>query len=288
MKLGWVVNLMLLVGVIGLGVYAWHRGNQPSEPSYKLSTQTATAATKISVALKAGGGYTLEKRGNVWYLSAPLQARADQTQVQRILDLLAATSKEQLPATDLKRFDLDAPALSVTIDAQTFAFGTINPLTQDQYIATGANVYLVQSYYASLVPLSANRILTHNLFREGETPTAFTFKSFNVTQQDGKWTLSPLPAGEKERPSQDELNRWTDSWRYASSLATQVAGAKAASETIGVKLSDGKTLTFKVLRKEPDLVLVRPDEKLEFQFSGEMSKRLLHPLPAKGDSAGAS
>lgn len=289
MKLGWVVNLLLLVGVIGLGAYAWHRGNQPSEPSYKLSTQTATAATKISVALKAGGGYTLEKRDKVWYLSAPLQARADQTQVQRILDLLAATSKEQLPATDLKRFDLDAPALSVTIDGQTFAFGTINPLTQDQYIATGANVHLVQSYYASLVPPNANRILTHNLFRQGETPTAFTFKSFNVTQQDGKWTLSPLPAGEKERPSQDELNRWVDNWRYASSLATQVAGAKPARETIGVKLRDGKTLTFAVLREEPDLVLVRPDEKLEFHFSGEMSKRLLHPLPAKdGSHAGAS
>ena len=289
MKLGWFVNLMLLVGVAGLAVYAWHRGNQPSEPSYKLSTQTAGAATKISVKPKTGDGYTLEKRDQTWYLSAPMQARADQTQVQRILDLLAATSKEQLPATDLKRFDLDAPALSVTIDAQTFAFGTTNPLTQDQYIATGANVYLVQSYYASLVPASANRILTHNLFRPGETPTAFQFKSFNVTQQDGKWTLSPAPADEKERPSQDELNRWVDDWRYASSLATQTPSGKTATETITIKLSDGKTLALALVRKAPDLVLVRPDEKLEFHFSGEMSKRLLQPLSVKdAGRAGAS
>jgi hypothetical protein len=289
MKLGWFVNLMLLVGVVGLAVYAWHRGNQPSEPSYKLSTQTASAATKISVKPKTGDGYTLEKRDQTWYLSAPMQARADQTQVQRILDLLAATSKEQLPATDLKRFDLDAPDLSVTIDAQTFAFGTVNPLNQDQYIATGPNVYLVQSYYASLVPASANRILTHSLFRPGETPTAFQFKSFNVTQQDGKWTLSPAPADEKERPSQDELNRWVDDWRYASSLATQTPSGKTAIETITVKLSDGKTLALALVRKEPDLVLLRPDEKLEFHFSGEMSKRLLQPLSVKDPGrAGAS
>lgn len=289
MKLGWIVNLLLLIGVIGLGIYAWHRGNQPAEPSFKLSTQTASAAAKVSVALKTGGGYALEKRDNTWYLSAPMQARADQTQVQRILDLLAATSKEQLAATDLKRFDLDAPAMSVTIDGQTFSFGTTNPLTQDQYLATGSSVYLVQSYYGSLVPARADRLLTHSLFRQGETPTAFTFKSFTVTQKDGKWTLSPLPSTEKERPSQDELNRWVDDWRLASSLSTQVAANKAAAETISVKLSDGKTLDFAVLRKEPELVLVRTDEKLEFHFSGEMSKRLLQPLPAKEPGrAGAS
>jgi Domain of unknown function (DUF4340) len=289
MKLGWVVNLLLLVGVIGLGVYVWHRGNQPAEPSYKLSAQTASAATKISVAMKKGGSYALEKRDNAWYLIAPLQARADQTQVQRVLDLLAATSKEQMPATELKRFDLDAPPVSVTVDGQTFAFGTINPLTQEQYIATGNNVYLVQSYYASQVPVSADRMLAHNLFRQGETPAAFTFKSFNLTQKDGKWTVTPAPAEEKDRPSQDELNRWVDDWRFASSLSTQPAASKPATETISVKLSDGKTLDFSVLSKEPELVLVRKDEKLEFHFSGEMSKRLLQPVSGKEAArAGAS
>jgi hypothetical protein len=241
------------------------------------------------VAMKKGGGYALEKRDNTWYLTAPMQARADQTQVQRVLDLLAATSKEQMPAADLKRFDLDAPAVSVTVDGQTFGFGTINPLTQEQYIAVGGNVYLVQSYYASQVPVSADRMLTHNPFRQGETPAAFTFKSFNVTQKDGKWTMAPLPAAEKERPSQDELNRWVDDWRFASSLSTQAAASKPATETISIKLSDGKTLDFSVVSKEPELVLIRNDEKLEFHFSGEMSKRLLQPLSVKeAGGAGAS
>jgi hypothetical protein len=288
MRLGWVVNLLLLHGVVGLALNAWKRGNPPTEPTFKLSTQSAAAAKKIVVVPKKGDGYTLEKRDNVWYLSAPVQARADQTQVQRILDLLSASSKEQLPAADLKRFDLDAPMLRVSIDGQTFAFGTMNPLTQEQYIATGQNVYLVQSYYGSLVPATADRMLTHNLFRSGETPTAFSFRSFNVTQKDGKWTLSPAPP-EKERPSQDELNRWVDDWRLASSLTTQTLNGKPAGENITVQLSDGKSLSFVVVRAEPELVLVRNDEKLEFHFSGEMSKRLLHPIPAKDNArAGTS
>src|SRR5690349_206673 len=205
MRLGWIVNAVLLIGVIGLGVYVWRHGNQPSEPTYKLSSLSANAVKQVSVKIKGKDAYVLDKRDNVWYLSSPLQARADQTQVQRVLDVLAANSKEQLPATDLKRFDLDAPSITVAVDGQTFAFGTLNPLTQEQYVATGTNVYLVQSYYASLIPSSADRLLTHNLLRQGETPAAFTTKSWSVTQKDGKWTLSPQPANEKERPSQDDL-----------------------------------------------------------------------------------
>ena len=242
MKLGWVVNLILLIGVIGLGAYVWHRSNQPAEPSYKLSALGANAVSKVAITPKQGGGYVLEKRDNTWYLSAPMQARADQSQVQRVLDLLAATSKEQLPATELKRFDVDAPSLTVQIDGQTFAFGTVNPLTQEQYIATGANVYLVQSYYASQVPVSADRMLTHSPFRQGETPVAFTFKTFSVTQKDGKWTMTPPPAQEKERPSQDDLNRWVDDWRFASSLTTQSASTTKCGGWVCVKVPSSKLM----------------------------------------------
>lgn len=284
MKLGWIVNLLLLAAVIGLGTYAWHQGNQPKEPSYKLSALSATAVKKIEVAPRGGAGYTLEKRGETWFLTSPLEARADQTQVQRVLDLLSASSKEKLAATDLERFELDPPALKITVDGQTFSFGTTNPLTQDQYLTTGDSVYLVSAYYLSLIPARPDRLLTHSLFNQNEKPMGFAFKDFRVEQKEGKWTILP-EAAEKERPSQDDFNRWADDWRYASSLLTQPWSAKAAPETVQVQLADGKSIVFVVARREPELILARPDEKLQFQFSGEMSRRLLRP--AAKDKAGA-
>jgi len=285
MKLGWIVNVLLLAAVIGLGAYAWHKGNQPKEPSHSLSTLSPGAVKKIEVTRREGAAYSLEKRGEIWYLTSPLEARADQSQVQRLLDLLAATSKEKLAATDLKRFDLDPPALTVTIDNQVFSFGTTNPLTQEQYVATGDSVYLVSSYYLSLIPTQADRLLTHNLFHQDEKPVSFAFKDFRVEQKDGKWSVMPAPA-DKERPSQDDLNRWADDWRLSSSLLTQVWDGKATSETVQVKLADGTNVVFAVIRKEPELVLARPDEKVQFQFSGEMTKTLMRPPVAK-DKAGA-
>ncbi|HTT38489.1 MAG TPA: DUF4340 domain-containing protein [Burkholderiales bacterium] len=289
MKRGWVVNLVLLVGVIGLGLYAYYKSNEPKEPSYKLSTLTASAAKTIVVESRSEPAYRLERRGDVWFLAAPTQARADQSQVQRILDLLSASSKEKLAAGDLQRFDLATPALKVVIDGQTFAFGGTNPLTQDQYVATGDGVYLVSTYFASLVPKQADRMLTHRLFSDSEVPTGFALNRFSVERKDGKWTLTPQPAQDNERPSQDDLNRWADDWRYASSLATRTWSGKPGHDLVQVKLSDGKTLTLTIVQTAPELVLGRADEKLQFQFSGEMSRRLLQPQPAKDKpGAGAS
>ncbi len=286
MKLGWIVNALLLIGVIGLGAYAWHKSGQPKEPSYKLSTLAIAGVKKIEVAPRNSPGYTLEKRGETWFLTAPIEARADQTQVRRMLDLLSAASKEKLAATDLKRFDLDPPALKVSMDAQTFSFGGTNPLSQDQYLGTGGGVYLVPAYYAALVPRASDRVLTHSLFNESEKAVGFKFKGFNVEQKDGKWTLAPPPSADRERPSQDDLNRWADEWRYASSLVTQPWSGKPTSDLVEVKLAGGKTIAFVVVRREPELILARPDERLQFQFSGEMTRRLLNPAPGK-DKEGA-
>jgi hypothetical protein len=127
------------------------------------------------------------------------------------------------------------------------------------------------------------------LFKESEKAVGFKFKGFSVDQQDGKWTLAPQRSSDKERPSQDDLNRWADDWRYASSLVTQPWSGKSTPDVVQAKLADGRTITFVVVRREPELILARPDEKLQFQFSGEMTRRLLNPAPGKDkDGAGAS
>jgi hypothetical protein len=231
-------------------------------------------------------GETIEvaKRGDAWYLARPFEGRADRSQVERLLELASASSKEKLAATDLARFDLDRPSLTVTLEDQRFAFGTVNPLSQEQYVLAGDGVYLLSSFYSSLVPQKAERLLTHSLFLGGESPVAFALPGARIELQDAKWVRRPATGA--EQPSQDDFSRWVDGWRFASSLLTQRAGAKAAAEHVEVRLADGRTLRLGVLQKQPELILVRPDEKLQFHFSGEMGRRLLTPPEAAaGDSA---
>ncbi len=178
------------------------------------------------------------------------------------------------------------PALTVTLGDQRFAFGTMNPLNQEQYVLAGDAVYLLPSFYASLVPQKAERLLTHALFVAGETPVAFVLPAFRVEQQGAKWVR--VPPAPKEPPSQDEFNRWVEGWRFASSLVTQRAGSGVVKERIEVRLSDGRTLKLEVLQKDPELILVRPDEKLQFFFSGEVAKRLTTPPEAPAPASDAA
>ena len=287
MKTAWIVNLLLLTGVVGLVLFAIYRPKEEQAPQHRISTLASAQIKHILIEPKGGPPIELEKREDGWFLIRPYAARADGTQVERLLDLSAASSKEKLAATDLKRFDLDAPSLKVSFDQQTFAFGTTNPLSQDQYVLSGDSVYLLSTFYTSLVPQKAERLLAHSLFRQSEKPAAFTYKDFRLEQRDGKWTLTPAPVSEQDKPSQDDINRWVDEWRFASSLLTQPAGGKAPSEIIEVRLTDGKTLKLGVLQKEPELILLRPDEKLQYHLSGELARHLMS-RPAASPQTGAT
>jgi hypothetical protein len=289
MRTGWIVNLLLLIGVAGLAAYAlWGRKGEDA-PGHAIAAVKAVEIKRVVIEPRDGKGMILEKQGEDWFLAQPVQARADHSQVDRLLDLLSAKSREKLPATDLQRFELDTPELKVSFDGHTVAFGTTNPLSQDQYVLSGEGVYLLSAYYRSLVPQGPERVLAHALFRRDEKPVAFVLKGFRVEQRDAKWVLSPAPA--QDQPSADDFNRWVDDWRYASSLLTQPAGGKAPVETIEVRLADGRLLALGVRQREPELVLVRTDEKLSFHFSGEMARRLLSPpaaTPAPAGDAGAA
>jgi hypothetical protein len=282
---GWVVNLGLLLGVVGLGLYVTYRPAADDTAHYRLTALAAATVSRILIEPAGSRAIELAKRGESWFLIRPFEARADRTQVERLLDLLAAEAKEKLAATDLARFDLDKPALTVTLGDARFAFGTVNPLSQEQYVLAGDSVYLLSAFHTSLVPQQPERLLTHALFLESERPVAFDLRRFKVVLKDAKWVVSPA-AGQDE-PSQDDFNRWVEGWRFASSLLTRPASGKSASETVSVRLADGRELRLAVLQREPELILVRSDEKLQFHFSGELAKRLMHP-PAVTSLEGGS
>jgi hypothetical protein len=282
MRRAWLVNLLLVIGVAGLALYAIYRPKpEDKTPRHKVSQVAGATVQKVRIEPQSAPPIELEKRGEAWFITAPLAGRADQSQMDRLLDLLQASSTERLPATELARYDLDRPRLKVQFDGQVLAFGTTNPLTQEQYLLAGDSVYLLSSYFASVVPTQPDRLLTHALFRPGEKPVGFAFKEFRVTQKDATWTVEPpLPEG-KEAPGPDEINRWVDNWRFASSLVTRPAGSRKPQDEIQVTLAGGAQVKLGVLQREPELILLRQDEKLEFQFSAESGPRLItRPEPA--------
>ncbi|MET0218169.1 MAG: DUF4340 domain-containing protein [Burkholderiales bacterium] len=264
------LNIVLALLVAGLALFLYLRPKPGAVPELALSTLEPDQVTRVQVE-RGGGSIVLEKHDGRWYLSEPYRARADEFRTRQLLELLNVKASRKLPATELARFDLDRPTARVVFDHQPISFGTVNEMSNEQYVAADDGVYLIPVRHAAALPLDAKDLTGRQLFAADEEPVELAVGPVTMSQQDGRWRLSPETAG----LSQDDLNRWGDEWKGASSLLTQKAEGAAGTETITVKLKSGKTVRLVVLQREPELILLREDEGLQYHFSAAAGKRLL-------------
>lgn len=277
MKRSFLVNLLLALLVGGLALWmTLQPGRKSAAPEQPLSTLKRDAIDRIRIQREGLPEFVLERRGGRWVQTAPFPARTDSSQAGRLLDLVAATSSRQLPATDLERFELARPFARVTLGDQVFAFGAVNTLTNEQYLLTNDSIHLVSPAIGFGLPTRTDALASHMLLGENEIPASLRTGALRMETRDGRIVLDPEPP-EAERPSQDELRDWLEQWRYASSLSTAPAGSPAKGELVRVGLEDGRTLEFVVVQRTPELVLARQDENLLYTFAAEQADRLLSP-----------
>ena len=282
MKRSLLINIVLALIVAGLALwFAFKPDDEPKGgPAQAVSQKPAADAKRIAIARKGLPEFVLEKdAGGRWVQTKPFPARVDASKAGRLLDLLGATARTTYPATDLARFDLDQPTVRVTIDDQAFAFGSVNPVTDEQYLLASDKVFLVSPVHGFSMPTQADSLASHMLLAEDEIPTSFTLPGFKLELKDGKWASTPPPA-DPAKISQDDYIRWAEGWRMAASVATQVASGRQAGDTVRIALQNGRTLELIVLSRAPEMRLLRTDENLEYVFPADTATRLLSPVTA--------
>ena len=271
----WLTLALLAAAVGGLATWLFHYRTPADGPqTYALSELKAKSVKRIRVEPAQSATVELERDGESWRIAAPFTARADKMRVERLLAILDARSLAQMRATDLARYDLDRPRVKVTIGQQTFGYGAVNEATREQYVLTNDSVYAVPLSQRVAVPRDADALISRALFAPDEVPVRFDFEHFNAALQGGTWAFVP-PAADV---GPDERNAWADSWRNASAMgAARHEGDAAAAESFTVHFKDGRTIAFRVLAREPQLVLLRPDEGVRYHFQPEVAKKLFSP-----------
>ena len=283
MKGRFALNLALLAVVIALALFAYYKPAKTAT-EHKLSTLKPTEATSIKVEIAGEPPIALARTGADWKITAPLTARADGTQVQRLLEILDASAKDRFPAQGLARYDLNEPAARLIINQQAFGFGGFNQMSREQYVLTQDGIYPLSLRYGSLLPKSVHQVISRQVFAADEAPVAFRLADFELAQNDGKWQLTP-PAADL---GADDLTRWIDEWRLASALAVLPLSNRTAMTRVKVTLKSGTDIFISVLQREPQFVIARSDQPYEYQLSAEAGKRLLAPPaaePAKTEPA---
>ena len=132
---------------------------KPDFSRIRLSETPPGKASSIRIERAGTPAILLQKKDGVWKIVAPVMASARQESVASILSILDAKSGQKLGAADISRFGLDRPELKLVIDSEEFDFGMLNPVTGQQYVKKGKDIYLVPARYAlipSLAEMEAN------------------------------------------------------------------------------------------------------------------------------------
>lgn len=277
------MNAALAAVVTALGAWVYFKPARDAPSEFPLSALKPSEARSIRVERPGEPPVVLERRDSAWRITAPFAARGDDLRVQRLLEIVEAKASHRLPATDLARFELERPQARVVIDGQAFAFGMVGAVAREQYVLTGGTVYTINPRYGTALPSSAGELASRQLLAAGEAPVRIEQKEFTIEQRDGRWTLAPA-AG---KLSQDDFIRWIEEWRLSRATRVEPYVKGKALGEISLQLKDGRRVTLSILAREPELVLARPDEKLQYHFRPDIAKRLLAPPgAARPSSAG--
>jgi hypothetical protein len=282
MKAKVILNLLLVLAVTAIALFAIRQPQQKQDTGSKLVELKREQVSRIAIERRNAAPIRLEKQADGWHVVAPYTARADQSQVDRILDLTTATAKQKLAREDLARFELDPPQLTVTLDDRAVTFGRINDVTSEQYVATADAVYLVAPFYGYGVPGEAEKLTSRKLLGDHEQPVAFDFGGYRVVRDDkGTWSESGTPPSRAtDKLSQDEYNRWADEWRVTYALAVEPHKGSAGKQRVVVKFKDGKSVSLVAASTATGLSLLRTDQDMVYRFGIDAGRRLMDPHAA--------
>jgi hypothetical protein len=280
-----LLNAALLAALLGLGLYAYLRPANEGSPETRITQLGRDQIDRVRIERRSSPDIYMEKRNGNWHMLEPYRTRVEQLQIDRVLDLSAATASERLAGENLSRYGLEPATLSVTLNDQAFAFGNINEVTNEQYLGSGDSVYLVKTYFGYGMPINATKLLSHKLIGSNEIPVAFDFGGWQaVKNEKGGWTIqgeSNASDGD-DTLSADTLNLWVAEWQLASSLSATPHEGSANGERIVIRFSNGNSATIKVLSRDTDVLLLRVGENMRYQLGAEAGGRLLDPYRVAG------
>lgn len=273
----WWVNLALIALLGGLALFAVYQpGKKPPAP--KLTTLAADAVTRVRIERSGQETIVLEKSASGWRLKEPIAARANGFNVESLLRLAGAEVNATIADGEraLGQYGLDPPRARVWLDEEEFAFGDLHPLKNQVYVRYRKQLYLIPGHLYGPAGYDLRRYLATRLLEEDRKPVSFRLPGFAVVLKDGSWQREPAD----ENLSGDRINDFVREWQHASALDVDRYSGRPVVGRIDIAFAGegDKTqpLRLGILAYQPEFVLVRHDEGLEYRFPEETGKRLLN------------
>ena len=274
----------MLATIAGLAVFLYFRPQSPDIHKYPLSTSPVEAVQSLRI-VRQQQEIALQQLDNHWYLVKPVQARADERKIAEILEVLTVSSSQRLPLADLERFGLDQPNVQLYLNDEYFGFGGFAPTTNQQYVATSDQVYLISPRYVLALPSSASDLINPQILASNEIPVKFELNHLTVEFQNENWRITVQHSG--EALDEETIKHWIQLWQTAHAdeqrLEQAIGPDFVETGSIEITLQNKQEINLRILQNKFTLVLLRVNDGFGYQFPIDAGQQLVDPHRIKSN-----
>jgi hypothetical protein len=285
------LNVGLLAAAIGLGV-AVFVANRKEPAGPPLTPYKADAIERIALEHPGVPAIRLEKQDGHWRLVEPIQAEADEFEVNALIGLADRETQLKVEGGAPKDLGLEPPAYTLTLNDRTIAFGGVEPLEYRRYVQTPDGVFLIEDPPSAALDKEYADLVSKDVLPRGAVIERLELPRLALVKGEGGWSLAPADPA----VTTDRMQKLADGWQGARSMWNEMAGgAKVTGERVKVTLQGGATgaapaqpaaIEFVVAAREPQLKLHRPDLGVTLVLSKALADELLKlPEPPPPEEA---
>ena len=269
MKPKLLLNLVLLVVLATLaGVAFYEPGKEEVKPVH-LADLDVDAINRFELTNQES--LVFEKHDAHWWLASPIQAPANDIRIQQLLNIAKAESQAHYPLKpeEMVKYGLDKPQAVLKLGQLTLLFGGLEPIDMLRYVQIGETLHLVSDdFYHHLLAKSTDYVDKKLLPEDSKIKELLMPGLTAKSGEKGQWSLEP-PGNAAA------MSELANTWQSARAIEVKRHEGQPQGDSIHIILTDGKPLEFVIIQREPDIILVRPDWKLQYMVSAESGKRLL-------------
>ena len=271
-----LANLALVGLAIGLAIVIWLEPWRQQPPAAeRLSTIDPGTVNSVRIERAKRAPIVLERRDSGWRMLSPISLPANEYRITALLGVASAPVHDAFRAegNDLGQFGLDPPKARLLLNQHEFRFGDADPLAGFRYVHYGPDVHLVSDTFFHHLLATAPAFVDPAPVGSDMRAQSVAISNATLRLEAGRWRVDP----EDPALSAEAAERLVSAW--SSARATSVKDFEPGldwSDEVQIKL-DGQPepLRFVVARLSHQLVLGRPDLKIQYHFPKQAGLALL-------------
>ncbi|MHB1544750.1 MAG: hypothetical protein ACYCS1_10925 [Gammaproteobacteria bacterium] len=270
------INLSLGVLVLALAFALYFRVGQPAvHPSQALLAIPPHSVHRLAFAFANHPQVVFRKIGRQWWLVEPFRARAENLNLESLIDDLDEPVHAAYPTSRFKlgTIGLDPARMRLWVNGQELDYGANDPVGHFRFIRMGARILLVKDVLYYRLSGSFYPLLSPRLLPPGSHLTALRIPGLTLTRTaKGAWRLTPR---EKE-VSSGMIARLIRRWTYASALSVGPPDDARPFGTIAIRLFGRKRpRVFHLVHDSFGFALISLTRPLRFVFPKPVESKML-------------